>query len=350
MAATPLRPLSIGEILNAGTTIVWENLGKLVRVVVCVVLPVQIVATILTLSSLPDGWSMGGSPSGFPTDSFRISRSEDGVRLTGSQAVTFFAGFSVATLLTLVAGVLASAACFRIVATAYLGEPTGWQASLQFAARRFGSLLWLSFLSFLLICVGLVLCVIPGVYLAVGFAVAIPVLLGEEVRGSRALGRSRELVKGSWWRVLGVIIAGTFVTSIVTGAFLGVVYVITSLTSIGPETNSLVLGLEKICTGTITAAITTPIVAAFLVVLYFDLRIRREGVDVQPLADRLGVDAPVGLQAAPDPPQRGTAPFWPPPPGWNPSGGIPPAPPSADPAQPPFWPPPPGWKPPEAGS
>jgi hypothetical protein len=96
--------------------------------------------------------------------------------------------------------------------------------------------------------------------------------------------------------------------------------------------------------------IATPAAAAFITVLYIDLRVRKEGFDLLLLARRLGVERAPG--EAPPPflpelPSPGSQPpFWPPPPGWVPGPAPPfdPAPPPPS-EQPPFWPPPPGWKP-----
>ncbi len=107
--------------------------------------------------------------------------------------------------------------------------------------------------------------------------------------------------------------------------------------------------------GTLSRVVTTPFTAAFVTVLYFDLRVRKEAFDLQRcLASEAGRRVPRGM----DPPTLGTgllptygtvasSPFWPPPPGWTPTPGEGPAaplwPPPAPPSdEPPFWPPPPG--------
>jgi hypothetical protein len=94
--------------------------------------------------------------------------------------------------------------------------------------------------------------------------------------------------------------------------------------------------------------IATPAAAAFITVLYIDLRVRKEGFDLLLLARRLGVEREPGQELPsflPEPAPAGSPPpFWPPPPGWEPGSALPePQPPPSD--QPPFWPPPPGWKP-----
>lgn len=245
-------------------------------------------------------------------------------------------------VLGLVAGVLASGACYRAIATAYLGGQTGWRDSLRYAARRFHSLLWVTLLTFLFALLGLVACVIPGVYLWAGFAVAVPVLLTEDRRGLKALGRSRDLVSGFWWRTFGVIVLGAILGGIVSAALEGV---IVGLTSIGPGSGTSVWVVGNIVSGTLAKAVATPFTAAFVTVLYFDLRVRKEAFDLQLLADRLGVDPPPGWSPPPDPVQSSRPPFWPPPPGWTPGAPEPAPPPAVGQDAPPFWPPPPGWRP-----
>src|SRR5205823_8796338 len=49
-SAPQLRPLGIGEILDVSLKIVWRNAGTLIRVVIFVVLPVQIVSAVLGAS------------------------------------------------------------------------------------------------------------------------------------------------------------------------------------------------------------------------------------------------------------------------------------------------------------
>jgi hypothetical protein len=176
------------------------------------------------------------------------------------------------------------------VSEAYLGEEADWRRSLRFALSRLRSLLWLAFLHAIVLAVGFVLCVVPGIYLYGALAVATPALLFEDARGTKALRRSRELVRTRWWSTAGALLAASILTAIVQGAVF---------------------------------------LAAVIVVLYFDLRVRKEGFDLFLLAQRMGVDAPVGaapVSFIPEPPpvvvEGDEPPFWPPPPGWKPRSGT----------------------------
>src|SRR5262245_42352435 len=182
MSAVPLRPLGVGEILDVGLKIAWRNAGTLIRVVVIVVLPIQILTTLIVIAATPDSFEYNGD--------FGSMTAKSGVDVSGADVAAVTTGITVALLLAVVGFLLATGACYRAIVSAYLGEPIGWRESLDYAVRRASSLLWISILGFVIVGVGLVLCIVPGIYLAVCFAVVVPVLMTEGTRGSAALGRS----------------------------------------------------------------------------------------------------------------------------------------------------------------
>ena len=333
-----LRPLAIGEILDVAVKIVWRNAGTLMRVVFFVVFPVQVLSSFVQLSATPKDWTLQGFPPQFrpPADEFVVSHHE---------VWTYAAGFGSTLLLGFLAGIIATGACYRAITGAYLGEQIGWRGSLGYALRRFHSILWVTIASSFVAGLGLLLCIIPGIYLWVCFAVPIPVLLTEGTRGFKALGRSRSLVSGFWWRTFGILVLGAILAGFISSVLAGIVLGVTS-----NGTTSTTWLIATTIAGTLSKMISVPFTAAFVTVLYFDLRVRKEGFDLQLLAQRIGVDpgaAPLPF-APPVPPVSAQAPFWPPPPGWSPpaAGTAPPAAPPQPPSnEPPFWPPPPGWTP-----
>jgi hypothetical protein len=308
---TTLRPLGIGELLDVALKIVWRNAGTLVRVVIFVVLPVQVVTALLAASASPSSLNTRSGSFGVNQQPFSSS---DVKALVGYSLVAVVLGF--------ISSSLASGACFRAIASAYLGERTDWKSSLTYALKHLHSIMWISFLSSLLAGLALIACVIPGIYLWTTFAVAVPALLSEGVRGSNALGRSRALVKGFWWRVFGVVVLGYLLSSILGGAIEGAVV---GLSTVQSGQASVVGVVVNIVAGTVSSVVTTPFAAAFVTVLYFDLRVRKEAFDLQLLAQRIGVDPPVGALLGPPAPLEedhgDKPPFWPPPPGWEPRGG-----------------------------
>ena len=172
----------------------------------------------------------------------------------------------------------------------------------------------------------LLLCVLPAVYLYVAWTVAAPVLLLEDVRGWKAMKRSRQLVKGRFWPTFAVVLLITIVTIIVQSVVVGILAGVVSVSD-----NEVALAVADAIGQTASGMLTTPLSAAVLTVLYFDLRVRKEGFDLELLSRRMGVDpTTVANPAFLPPPQDRPAEGWPPP---------------QD--RPPGWPPPPADRPPD---
>ena len=194
-----------------------------------------------------------------------------------------------------------------------------WRSSLRFALRRLPALVGLSILTGILLGLAFVAFVIPFIYFFVAFAVAVPVLLVEGATPAAALGRSRRLVKGRWWGTLGVAVVGYLLVSLVSYALTGIVV---GIAFANPVRNSVTGFVLNTLASTVGSMISTPAAAAFITVLYIDLRVRKEGFDLFLLAQRLGVerhDGPELPPFVPEPsPSHGSRPpFWPPPPGWS---------------------------------
>lgn len=80
------------------------------------------------------------------------------------------------------------------------------RALLRAVAPVVGQLLLVGLVAGVCIVAGLLLLLVPGLILITVWSVAAPVIVLERPPGLRALGRSRELVRGSGWRVFGVIL------------------------------------------------------------------------------------------------------------------------------------------------
>lgn len=331
MNAAELRPLRIGEILDVAIKIYRSNFTTLIKAVALVVAPVQILVAVVQASA-PDSPVKAPPPGSTAAPEIQFD-----------QFWAYFAALIVASLLAAVATQVATAASLKAVSGAYMGETPDWRTSLRFALSHLGSLLWLGLLSSVLLTLGLLACLVPGVYLYGAWAVVVPVLLLEDVRGRRALGRSRSLVRDRWWPTFAAIVLGALLVFVVQAAFgllLGLVFV-------AGGDNGVVQLIASAALGTVSGVLATPFSAALVAVVYFDLRVRKEGLDLELLAQRVGMDTqPGGARPGFLPPP---APIWttqepPPPPGPAPPGSPPPgSPPQADP--PPDDPPPDGASP-----
>ena len=304
-----LRPLGIGEILDAGIKLFLRHWRPLVLSVVGLILPVQILSALVTASVAPE--------------QFDLDDERDRRRRGRGGRVPRSARASIA-LLSVISVLLATAVCFKAVADAYLGVEPDWRRSLRFAVRRLGGLLGVAIVGGLLVALGHARADRPG-HLAVRRATRSPCrrCCSSGSGRSRALRRSFRLVRGRWWptcgRAAGRLPADRHPRRARDRRDHG------RAERWWPTDNTLVGALGAVVGGTVGSVLTTPYSAAVVALLYFDLRVRKEGLDLQLIAEGAGVerdpDAPLPAPLVADeytPEERAQAPYWPPPPGWTP--------------------------------
>jgi hypothetical protein len=274
-----VRPLNLGETLDASIKIVRAHWRTLATIMVVVALPLQLL-DLLIVTSTTDVYEVGTS---FVADSTKSATryGDENVYLGGQIAVQ---------LLGVLGYLLGMVACYRVIAGGYMGRSTTAGASLSFAAARFGATLWLAILLVTALLPAVLFFVVPGVWLAVAWAVAFPVMLVEGHGGVAALKRSFALVHGRWWATFGRFVVGYILVVVVTAVITSVV-LLPALEALD-ETSFAALVVEHLVSF-VVSLIATPFIAALATLVYFDLRGRKEGFDPAVLAD--------GLGAAPEP-------------------------------------------------
>lgn len=75
---------------------------------------------------------------------------------------------------------------------------------------------WISILAGLITMVGFLLFIIPGIIFGLWFSLAGYVLVSEDIKGMKALLRSKQLVKGYWWKIFWRFLVLTFIVFLVT--------------------------------------------------------------------------------------------------------------------------------------
>lgn len=253
-----MRPLNLGETLDASIKIVRARWRALATVMLVVAVPIQILTVIITVTTIDD-YKAG---SGFlATASHTGDAGDDGAFVAGSTAIL---------VLTFLGYLLGTVACYRAIADTYNGRETGAAESLRFAGERLGATLWLTIVLGVGLVLGFLAFVVPGIWLAVAWSVAYPALLVEGTGGLSALRRSVKLVEGRWWATCGRL-AVAYILILVVGA------VVTSvLLAPVDDTSTAALLLEAVA-NLVVSVFTTPFLAAVTTLIYFDLRVRKEG-------------------------------------------------------------------------
>jgi hypothetical protein len=179
----------------------------------------------------------------------------------------------IAGLLAALAGLLMylvlTGAITRAVAAEVAGEDPSVEQSYRFGFHRLGSVLLVSVLVGLATVGGLILLVIPGIYVGVRLAVSIEALVVEGRRGTEAMGRSWSLVGGHWWHAFGTLLVAALLTGIVnaviTTPFSGMSWVVQALAA------------------AVATVVTLPYGVLVGVLLYLDLRARKENLTLEAL-------------------------------------------------------------------
>jgi hypothetical protein len=202
---------------------------------------------------------------------------------------------------------LASGALAKAVSDRYLGTDTTVSSCYRYIALRFGAFLLTVIVTYFFILTGLVLLLVGAIVFAFWCAFVTQVFVIEGKRSADAIRRSKFLIgQGVWAQVfvLYLVIAG------IAGLIMGAIGLVTMLPSAvtGHENASLLL-VAGVLSG-LAQALIAPIGIVGTVLLYYDSRIRKEGFDLQILAQEMGAQLPPG-----EPPYlQAPAPEQPPPP------------------------------------
>jgi hypothetical protein len=129
---------------------------------------------------------------------------------------------------------------------------------LQAATPVIGQLILVGIIAGIGILIGFILIIIPGLILITIWSVAAPVVVLERPGAFKALGRSRELVRGNGWQVFGVIVVLVIGVRIVAG-------IIEAIGDAGGTGVGIVVRV-------IVEILLAPLSALAASVLYFELR------------------------------------------------------------------------------
>lgn len=275
----PLRPLGLGDILSGAVEAIRRNARTVLGLSVgAAVIQAVLAMFIQRYANLHGGLAVDQSNPAHPRVNWnqfaKLMSSTFGLSLIGSIFAAVLTGMVVVVVTEDVVGRKASVALV-------------WSK----VRSRIWRLIVLSLVVGLLSAIGLVFCVAPGIWLWGIWAVAVPALIIENHGIGRALGRSRALVSGTFWRVWGIRAVGFLITAVLGGAFNTAVTTIAgAITGDHPanflgsqHTGPLSWAFLLISAfGTALAVtFTAPFQAGVDSLLYVDLRMRKENLAVE---------------------------------------------------------------------
>lgn len=243
-----LRPQTVGEVLRNAAQIYFGNFGV---IFLTYFLPV------------------------FP---FSVWQSE-------AQAAKAWAWVWLALVFSIVASCIAWGAITIAVSDICLGNKPSIARSYQnISSSALGRLLVASVLQALCLAIGFVLCVIPGVIAMLWFMFTPPAVILEGLGGTKALQRSKKLAQGYLGRNFLVLVLLMIIGGVVGGLVGGIFGVLVELLRQMLHIQAAFL-LRTVVVATSTLGASFSIVA--MILLYYDLRVRKEAYDAAALAEDL---------------------------------------------------------------
>jgi hypothetical protein len=260
--------MSLGDILDRGLKLLLARLGTFYLINLIVQTPTLVAQLMMPEVMFPD-------PSISPEQ----------------QAVKFLGGFGGLLSLALLLEPIGDGATLRVITQQFVNERVGALEALRFALRRFFSLFAASLVYVLLCGMGACFCLVPGLIFGVWFAFAAQVIVAENRGAFPALIRSYELTAGFRWRVLGLIVLKIlirilFVTALgLVGQLLPSAEMVTTQSGVTQVINKPNFIINTVL-GNLVQILVDSYMAVCFTLFYFDLRIRKEGYDLELAANQ----------------------------------------------------------------
>jgi hypothetical protein len=304
----PLRPLAFGEILDGGFQAIRTN-PRTMMGFAAVVLAITSVITLVPqagLQKLLGESASRGLDAADPATVISVSLTSTLAAIPGG-------------LITRLALIVLEAMLVVAVSAAVLGERTSPGQLWQRVRRRVPAAIGLALLTGLIVLLAttlagavfgvpaalafvndqpvigavlalltVVVVLVVSVGLWVMFALGPPALLLENIGVLAAIRRSWRLVRGSFWRTLGVLLVAELLVGFVSGVIVLPFTFIASLIDNGTGNTLHTDFLANLASASVTAigttvvgAVLNPWTAAVIALVYLDLRMRREGLDLE---------------------------------------------------------------------
>jgi hypothetical protein len=301
----PLRPMGLGDILDGAFKLFIANWRTMLLLAGAFLVPMQLASAFFQRDLLGQFGALGSLST--PDDVERFFASGD------------FGGVVLGSVLLAVGAVLVAAVAqggiAGIAGASMLGHPVSLGQAIRLTLRRAPALIAAWILAHLLefapvlagglllvaggvsesvpLIVGGVVVVLAG-FVAVPFLMAlfvptIPIVAIEGVGPVTAVKRAVGLVRARYWPVLGIALLSGLVALVVSGVFTSGPNVVSGFFSLDVQ---LIVGAAA---GTVAGLVTTPFIALVATLIYMDLRVRREGLDLELQTQGIDPGTPTGL-------------------------------------------------------
>ena len=298
MQAHDFEPMSIGRILDRTFKIYKDNFIRFITIVAIIQVPLALL-TIISMSFIQRGVPARNEANSRQSRRYTrqnqqsFNTEENRTRFNNSDEdrygswVMFSGGIGlmVTGILNMLGHVLCRGALTKSVSESYLGNEITVGQAYRFVWPKFLTLVLAGIFVVLVIYLGLLLLVVPGIIFSLWFALTTPAIVVENLKATKGMSRSKALAAGNLGKIFSVaflIIVISWVIAIpfgFAGSFFGGILF---------ANNILLMTFISQLTGIVGKILVVPIGAIAYILLYYDLRIRKEGFDLVMLANSIG--------------------------------------------------------------
>ena len=155
------------------------------------------------------------------------------------------------------------------------------------------SMVWVAILLGLALLVGFVITGILLIIFLVRYSVAVPALVLENLSARQALKRSVALTSGFLWRLLVVGVLTLLIRMVVVFLCQSPFAIAVMLVTVKGGYPSIWLSIPSMLVGGVCATATAPLFMIGFALAYYDLRVRKEGFDLQLMMSNLDEAQPL---------------------------------------------------------
>ena len=291
----PLRPLGVGEILDGAFASIRRN-PKAILGLAAVVMTISAIISATITQTLLSAASLN-----LPSPGQQLTTAQ-ATHLVGRIVAVALPAFGLTVLLTYIVQAVLAGLLAPIIARGVGGQQISAADAWRVTRPRLPSLLLATLLGLLaglgpLLIFGLIVGVAAlagapaGVYailvvlglvalvLSIWFSTMLslvtPVVVLENASPTQALARSWRLVTRSFWRVFGITLLAVIIVAI-AGGILQLPFTVLGAVAGSGIGRTVIIVIGTIAAGTVTR----PITAGVTVLLYVDMRMRKEGLDL----------------------------------------------------------------------
>jgi hypothetical protein len=272
-----IQQLTLGQILDRAILLMRNHLKLLLGIAGYMYIPVLLVITLISVYMAPDL-----PPTATPQEVMAA-------QLEHMKVTVIIALIQIFVFLGFVEPLTTAAATWAI-SREYLDQPTTAGQAFRAAVRIFGRILLTGLLKGVIVVIGILLFVFPGILFVFWYFLSSQVVVIEEKSGWEALRRSKQLMRGN--------IGTAFVLNLLLGLIMAVAC---GLAAVVPTKVGNAVGQVLV------QSVAYMLFTAALVVFYFHCRTKAEHFDLQQLAEAVAVPPPppdaAGGMPPPIPPQ-----------------------------------------------